>query len=491
MVSADCADVAGCAGVDVSSLRNLSFFGRMLLLLVLLFVLLGTLTVWQTRQMMEGLFLEQQEQRGQSLAGFVASRAANLILVNNYYDLHEFLRDMRETNRDVRYLYVINHNGEIIGHTFTTGVPADLLQANALQNRRDQPSVFFATDEGRILDVMAPILAGRVGYVHVGLVDATLQAALTEATRKLWLDALLALGLGGMVAFLAARRLTRPIRELAAAADAMTRGDLTRRAEVASKDEMGQLARSFNAMSDHLAELVLELRRKEEARTLLLQKVIEAQEDERKRISRELHDQTGQTLTSLMMELKSLEEDSPADFRGRLDELRRSVRHTLEKLHRLSLDLRPPLLDDMGLVAAVERYVQEWRQVHRVDAQLHVQWNCAEELLREQEVAVYRIVQEALTNVAKHAKATHVGIVLSCDGDRLSAIVEDDGVGFDIEALSNRATSRLGLFGMEERAQLAGGTLTVESSPGKGTAVYLRIFFHDRREVGSCSTSVS
>jgi hypothetical protein len=135
----------------VKKLQGLSFFSRMLVMLALLFLLLGALTVWQTRQMMEGLFLEQQEQRGQSLAGLVAARSANLILVNNYYDLHELLRDMRETNRDVRYLYVVSRDGEVVGHTFTGGFPPDLQAANDLNSRGSNSVTFMAADEGRRL----------------------------------------------------------------------------------------------------------------------------------------------------------------------------------------------------------------------------------------------------------------------------------------------------------------------------------------------------
>ena len=123
--------------------------------------------------------------------------------------------------------------------------------------------------------------------------------------------------------------------------------------------------------------------------------------------------------------------------------------------------------------------------------ELHVQWNCTERLSHEMEVAVYRIVQEALTNVAKHSGATHVGVVLTCDGSRLSAIVEDDGKGFDMTSMPEESMSRLGLFGMEERAQLVGGTLKVESSPGSGVAVYLRIPIQASEGAMPCNVSAS
>ena len=132
----------------------------------------------------------------------------------------------------------------------------------------------------------------------------------------------------------------------------------------------------------------------------------------------------------------------------------------------------------MGLQAAIGRYVEQWRELHRIDAALHIRWECPERLSHEVEVAVYRIVQEALTNVVKHAEASHVSVVLSCEGDKLSVVVEDDGCGFDTDAKLQEAGDRLGLFGMQERAQLVGGSLTVEASPGQGTAVYLRVPVH-------------
>ncbi|MHC1758141.1 MAG: ATP-binding protein [Negativicutes bacterium] len=459
---------------------RLTFFGRMALMLSLLLVFLGAISVWQTRQTIAGLFFEQQGQRGQSLAGLAAARAASLILVNNQYDLYELLRDMRQTNEDVRYLFVISQEGAILAHTFSGGFPVDLLNDNMPTDLRKGQSVLLDTEEGRVLDVAVPIMEGRLGRVHVGLSDRSLQSVLTDTTRQLWLDTLLVLGIGGIAAFLWARRLTRPIRELAEAAGAMMQGDMSRRAQVSSGDELGQLAVTFNDMSDHVAELVQELRRKEEIRTLLLQKVIGAQEEERKRISRELHDQTGQTLTSLMMGLKCLEENCPSGNRCHLDELRNNVRQTLDNLHRLSLELRPTLLDDMGLAAAIGRYVQQWRELHRMDVEMHLRWDCPDRLAHEVEVAVYRIVQEALTNVAKHANAAHVSVVLSCEGNRLSVVVEDDGIGFEMNGTTKDAGDRLGLFGMEERAQLVGGSLTVEASPGQGTTVYLRVPVHCR-----------
>ena len=262
-------------------LGRLNFFSRMALTLSLLLLFLGAISLWQTRQTIASLFFEQQGQRGQSLAGLAAARAASLILVNNQYDLYELLRDMQQTNADVRYLFVISQDGVVLAHTFSGGFPVDLLNANTPPTLRQGQSLLLDTEEGRVLDVAAPIMDGRLGRVHVGLSDRSLQTVLAETTRQLWLDTLLVLVIGGIAAFLWARNLTAPVRELAQAAAAMTRGDMSQRAKVLSGDELGQLAVTFNTMSEHVAELVRELRRKEEVRTLLLQKVIGAQEEER------------------------------------------------------------------------------------------------------------------------------------------------------------------------------------------------------------------
>jgi signal transduction histidine kinase len=231
-------------------------------------------------------------------------------------------------------------------------------------------------------------------------------------------------------------------------------------------------------MTDYLQNSILELKQKEEARTHLLQKVIVVQEEERKRIARELHDETGQTLASLMMGLKCLTATCPEANHGcRLDEMRLAVKNTIEAVHRMAVDLRPSILDDMGLIAAVEKYIADFKTNYKIDADLHIQWSANKRLSHEIEVTVYRIVQEALTNIAKYAEAENVCVIITGDKNGLDIIIEDDGIGFEAEAIfqENAAGNQLGLFGMKERAMLVGGVLTIESTIGRGTTVFLRI----------------
>jgi len=205
----------------------------------------------------------------------------------------------------------------------------------------------------------------------------------------------------------------------------------------------------------------------------LARKLVDVQERERYYIARELHDQAGQSLSSLKIGLGRLEQnpECPESLRDRLDELKHLADGVMEDLHRLAMDLRPVSLDKLGLVAALEQHANSLNS-----GTLKVQFKTigfdGERIAPAIETAFYRIVQEALTNVVRHAHATTVGILLERHGDKVVVFVEDDGIGFDPEKDEG---SSLGLVGMRERAELLGGTLTVESRPGKGTTIQVEV----------------
>ena len=225
------------------------------------------------------------------------------------------------------------------------------------------------------------------------------------------------------------------------------------------------------------------LRAREEAeadRAALRRQLAAAEEAERQRLARELHDQLGQHLTAFSLSLaearRQLTAGQSADTRlGQLEDLARAM--TREARY-LALELRPPELDDVGLESALRTYVEQWSARYGVAAEVSVGGLAAESpLSREATTAAYRVMQEALTNVARHAAARQVSVFLEKTSDELRVIVEDDGRGFDPQATVQRVKleRRLGLAGMRERAALAGGTLELESSPGKGTSIYMRV----------------
>jgi signal transduction histidine kinase len=231
-------------------------------------------------------------------------------------------------------------------------------------------------------------------------------------------------------------------------------------------------------MTTELARSHAELERKEQMRARLLEQVITAQEDERKRIARELHDETSQALTSLMVGLRLLEQRPElAGTRETLADLRALTGKTLDAVHDLALQLRPSVLDDLGLVPAVERIVAEFGRTHGIEVAFETNLRTARRLPAPLETALYRITQEALTNVARHAGAHSVSLLLEARSGSVTLIVEDDGRGFDAAGWMNgtRDERSLGVFGMRERASLLGGSLTIESAPGSGTTVFVEV----------------
>lgn len=226
------------------------------------------------------------------------------------------------------------------------------------------------------------------------------------------------------------------------------------------------------------ASLYEELREEEMLRRRLLERLITVQEEERKRIALELHDQTGQPLTSLIMTLSVLAEaESPEEVQEHVQELRDTAARILKEVHDLSLELRPSILDDLGLLAALRHLHKEYQDRFHLPVDFQVVGLDSVRLPSEVETALYRIVQEALTNVARHAQARSVSVLLEKRGHSVMLIVEDDGRGFDVtQVMDARLEQRkLGLYGMRERASLLGGTLTIESTPGMGTAVFVEI----------------
>jgi signal transduction histidine kinase len=199
-----------------------------------------------------------------------------------------------------------------------------------------------------------------------------------------------------------------------------------------------------------------------------LRRVVEAQELERRRLARELHDETGQALTSILLGLKALEERmaDPAS-RAAAEELRELVVSTLQDVRRLAVELRPSALDDFGLVAALERLTASFTE--QTGISVDFQTALADERLPEEvETALYRIVQESLTNVVKHARARRVSILLARKGGTVKAVVEDDGRGFEP---ARQTGDGYGLVGMRERLALLGGRLQVESGRDAGTTI--------------------
>jgi signal transduction histidine kinase len=203
-----------------------------------------------------------------------------------------------------------------------------------------------------------------------------------------------------------------------------------------------------------------------------LRRVVSGQELERRRLARELHDETGQALTSILLGLRAVEEAAgPDEMRTAASDLRELVVGTLQDVRRLAVQLRPKALDDFGLVAAVEHLVQTFSEATAIRVDLEAQLG-DERLPTEVETTLYRMVQEALTNIVKHAGASRVSILLVRSSGSATVVIEDDGQGFDPAELREEG---MGIVGMRERVELHEGRLTVESTPGSGATLVAEV----------------
>jgi len=284
---------------------------------------------------------------------------------------------------------------------------------------------------------------------------------------------LLAIGLLAILLanFLILRLAFRPMRELESTMGAVQPGVEEPRVHTDFSDpDLRRVATVFNTMLDRL----------EHERHVSAQRVLQAQERERQRVARELHDQTGQALTHEIISLDLLLERTVDPIaRQQLEAVKRTLEETLEEVHRMSQDLRPSVLDDLGLVPALRTLA---KQRSSAEVVLHVD-GLRDRLAPPIETALYRIAQEALTNANKYAKASRVNIDLRQLDGQVRLMVRDDGVGFDPISLPGReeqGRAGLGIFGMQERATLLRGTLEVHSAPMKGTEVIAQLPLEDR-----------
>jgi len=222
-----------------------------------------------------------------------------------------------------------------------------------------------------------------------------------------------------------------------------------------------------------LERLNRELEVSHERLRALSRRLFEVQEEERKRLARDLHDDVGQALTALKIQVESIARPgNELTARSRIDEIVDTVQHTLERVRQISLSLRPPQLDDLGLAAALRSHLDRQARVAGLHAHFEAE-DAPQELAPDAETACFRVAQEAINNVLRHARARNLWVRLFTAGGRLAISVRDDGRGFDLDSVRARAANgaSLGLVGMEERMALAGGSFELRSAPGQGTVL--------------------
>lgn len=344
----------------------------------------------------------------------------------------------------------------------------DSRRTSSLRQRLHRMSIINRLLIGNSLVIVASAVIGTLLSGHLGHI-------LDEAgVGPIVLSLCFGILLGTVANYWVIKTALRPLqelREMVNRVQAESTDEQTRLPENANPD-IRQLAATVNSMLDRLDTRTRQLR-------AISERLINAQEDERKRIARRLHDDTGQSLSILIMNLERMESAIPADaadLRRRMVTARKLATRTLEDLRNVIYGLRPTMLDDLGLAPAIR-----WHARSSLDeAGVQVKFDSMDETMRlppQIETTLFRIAQEAISNIVRHAHAKSAAIALWQEDGAACLWVEDDGCGFDLTHTSTQALpmQRLGLLGIRERAELVGGEVTVDSVPGRGTRLEVHI----------------
>jgi signal transduction histidine kinase len=412
-------------------------------------ILLSAGMLWQIHQTWHAHLVDDLEAREQRLVDRVAGRCAELIQAGRTAEVARELQNALSESPDTVLLVLEREDGTEVARA---EAPAELSGASSLRELVAQP--------------------GAAPYrLRAGVSTAAVDQEVNWLTWRLARVTAVIAALGMLAAWWLTRLVAHPIQELVALTRGVMAGDYGNRAPVRARDEVGALAAVFN-------EMTVTLGQKEAGRQQLLRQVIHAAEEERQRIARELHDHTGQALTSQIAALGALENRSGDEtLRQRLGELRRQTEQALAEVHDLTVALRPSVLDDVGLMAALQRHCRIFAERSAMQVACKNVGLDNQRLPAEVELTIYRLVQEALTNAVRHGQANRAQVLVQRTGRGVLASVLDNGRGFDVRDWQQRCVedNRLGLLGIEERVALLGGSFCVESAPGQGAAVYADI----------------
>lgn len=334
-----------------------------------------------------------------------------------------------------------------------------------------------------------------LGAIEIGVDSKMLDEQLRQQTLTMVVIAgVTFLMIGATLTYMFRSSVVNPISKLIASAQRIAGGDLSARVAIQRDDEVGTMAKNFNEMAERVEENAkaleaskVELEEKVQERTRqlqetavvrgkLLERLISAQEEERRRVARELHDEAGQALSAIMLDLARAIDSLPdeaAEAKKKLTQSRALAAQTLGELRKLIYDLRPEVLDQLGLAPALRSYVKSRLEAKNIKVWLSFS-GLDDRLPSKIETTIFRIIQEATTNVVRHSGASAVTIKVTATKSAINANIDDNGKGFDVET-ALRSSDSFGLRGIQERVSAVGGQLSIESEPAKGTLIWFQI----------------
>lgn len=373
--------------------------------------------------------------------------------------LEEALSGARNDN-DVAYVLVTDAEGRML-----SAFHRERATAAALARRAPGGGV---SHDGVLYEAMMPVReGGRVlARLHVGISLARLNAQVGEMRMAIGAWTLFILTAGLIAVVFISNVLTRPLRHVAAGAARIAAGEFGQRVPAGRNDEIGQLAAAFNEMAANVADRDASLRESREQLRQLSKRLLTVQEQERVRIAREVHDELGQALTAMKIDLQQIARRHDA-LAEPLVPVAQTIDSIVDLVRRIAGDLRPAILDDLGVTAALEQQLRRLRESSGITTSLTVSEEPELDMLTG--ATLYRIAKEALANVVRHAGASQVDVSLGTRGGAAVLEIRDNGRGITREEVSGPRS--LGLVGMRERAELLGGSVAIEGRAGAGTVL--------------------
>lgn len=413
---------------------------------VIMFSLAVGVLMWQV---VSSVMEEDLHNRGLAIATDLAQNVKNPIQTGNLPALDELIHNVKSANAIIEYIFITDDTGKVMVYTFDKGMPQGLLAAHLPIPEAD--TVYLNTDRGRMQDVSMPIEDGSLGYIRMGINDSELIGLWHSNIKKLVGLTIFAILIGSLIAYQLTRQSVAPLRLLMQRAEQIASGVYDEPAvRVISHDEIGRLTEAMNTMQQSLHQNA-------EERRQLIKYLIGIQENERKRISLELHDESGQALTAIMLSMRALANSIVDEHQKQMIlDVRNEVSHTLGQLRQLAVELRPPALDELGLETTLENLIAFYGDQNvAISFKYDVKKSPADAV----STAIYRIVQEGLNNVVRHAEATKAYVSLIQKDNTLYLELGDNGKGLTHEMIVDaRYRNRMGIYGMEERVRIVGGT---------------------------------
>jgi signal transduction histidine kinase len=459
---------------DLSLFRSFRF--RLIASVVTIEVIMLSLLVWNNILIIHSTHTDRLRDTAASMIQQIANTAGNYMVAVDYATLEEYLKKII-SYKELSYIVILDRDEDIV-----TSLGKNIPAAGMIPKIDSHPA---QVDDG-VYDISKQILVANqpMGRVLMGfslsLMDDAIQKSRNRGMTIAFIEiistitATILIGLG----------LTRRLSILAKAASEVEAGNYSVSVPTEADDEVGKTAAAFNSMVTEISKRTRQLLQVEKQtqkllveNRLLINKSLKVQEEERKHIARELHDELGQSITAIQADAESIRDQSKHDERIRVstNAILKVSAHIYEVVHSMIRLLRPSILDNLGLVEALKDEIDDWSR-RNPDTTCTCAFSGDMSGLGEHtEITTYRIIQECLTNIAKHSYADHVDIKLDGNESELHIQVSDDGVGVDVQDEESGSVHGLGLIGMRERVRALNGTFSYQTSPGAGFKVEIRI----------------